>query len=97
MAIIKSSVCILFSIVSLFQFTTANVLVTDIRNQRTRCDYLIISPSQFQQHAARLAEHRNSYEGDDVQNAKVVSLESIYDIFTTSDTLQNYEVIWYGL
>ena len=97
MAIIKSSVCILFSIVSLFQFTTANVLVNDIRNQRTRCDYLIISPSQFQQHAARLAEHRNSYGGDDVENAKVVSLESIYDIFTASDTLQNYEVIWYGL
>lgn len=97
MAYIKSYISILLGIISIFQLTAASVVVTDIRNKRTLCDYLIISPSEFQRNATVLAEHRNNFNGDDVENARVVSLESIYDIFTTSDTLQNYEIIWYGL
>ena len=97
MAFKKSSTCIIIGILALFQFSAGDVFIPDIRDTTIECDYLIITPSDFCSNSIRLAEHRNSYPYDDVEKAHVVLLDSIYSEFTSSDTLQKYEVIWYGL
>ena len=97
MAFKKSSTCIIIGIVSLFQFSAADIFIPNIKDTTIECDYLIVTPSDFCDNSIRLAEHRNSYPYDEVEKAHVILLDSIYSEFTTSDTLQKYEVIWYGL
>lgn len=92
--IIRSLLYVLISVLAIY---SDDIVITNIKDSAVNCDYLIIAPSMFQQSAVLLAEHRNSYQYDDVEKARVVPLDSIYSEFTLSDTLEKHEVIWYGL
>ena len=94
-SLIKVLLFVFFSYVSFLY--AQNTLITNIKDTTTTCDYLIITPADFVTSSIRLAEHRNTFTGDSVENARVVLLDSIYSEFTLSDTLHQYEIIWYGL
>jgi hypothetical protein len=75
-----------------------DILALDIRDTAIRCDYLIVAPQQFQAQAGLLAAHRNSFSGDDVSAAAVVTLENILSEFNDRDTvLPAHAVLWKGL
>ncbi len=84
-------VCIFVSI------NSAQDLILTIRDTTISCDYLLVAPQQFQEEAMRLAHHRNNFTGDDVSNAKVMLLDSLYSQFSQAGKGTNQEKIWYGL
>ena len=43
-----------------------------------RCDYLIFTPDMFKEGAAKLAQYRNGFSGDDVTEARYVVVESLF-------------------
>jgi hypothetical protein len=71
--------------------------ITDFKSTTVSCDYLIIAPSAFIDCALRLAAYRNSCQSDDVEQAKVVELQAVYDSFPVADTKPVSHRIWYGL
>jgi hypothetical protein len=75
---------LLFGIVYLSNAQQATI--NNFKNNSVKCDYLIISPSEFSSQALTLANHRNDFDGDSVHFAKVAILEDILTQFhdTTS-------------
>lgn len=47
------------------------------------CDYLIVTPEKFLTGAKLLANHRNAFTPDNIGCARVVTLETIYEEFTS--------------
>jgi hypothetical protein len=70
--------------------------ITDF-TQVTSCDYLIICPDSFISCGVKLATYRNSYQFDDVDNARAVSLSTIIQKFSVDDSLPHAFSIWYAL
>jgi hypothetical protein len=74
-----------------------NLQILDLKSASVTCDYLVICPEPFLNQGLALAAHRNSYPYDDVQNAMVVTLKTIYEQFPVGDSLPNSFNIWYAL
>lgn len=74
----------------------ASLQITDF-TQVTSCDYLVICPDSFVSCGVKLASYRNSYQLDDVEDAKVVSLSTIMEKFPVDDSLPRAFSIWYAL
>lgn len=63
----------------------ASVVLEKIKDETIICDYLIVCPEEMSSAAVNLAEHRNAFAGDDVNNAHVVYLEDIIIEFSGTD------------
>jgi hypothetical protein len=74
-----------------------NLQIPDIKSPAINCDYLVICPETFLTQGLTLAAHRNSYPNDDVQNAKVATLKTIYEQFPLGDSIPQSFNIWYAL
>lgn len=68
--------------------------IEDFRSRYNRCDYLVVCPQVFSEQAMRLVEHRNSFAGDDVHNARLVITEELVAEFRTDDTPGAHEALW---
>lgn len=77
--------------------TSATVLLEKIKDTTITCDYLIVCPEEMSLAAIRLAEHRNSYTGDDVGNARVAHLEDIIIEFTGTDYKMRDKTLWHAV
>lgn len=71
--------------------------MSSLKDTSIVCDYLVIAPEKFINHAKRLAEHRNSFNGDDVTSAKVIDVTKIYEEFKNSDTMKNFDAIHHAI
>ena len=67
--------------------------ISQFRNNSRPCDYLIITPADFSSQADRLAQYRNESMGDDVSNALVAILDTIYKEFPRCDTCFSWHQI----
>jgi hypothetical protein len=74
-----------------------NEVITTFKNPAITCDYLIIAPKDFAGPAVALAQHRNSYKYDDVEQAKVAYLEDILTAFPGTDYIHRNVALWKGL
>ncbi len=72
---------------------TAFSLLTTLIDPTIRCDYLIVAPESMLGPAMQLANHRNSYLGDEVQRACVVTIEKVYEEFATHDSIQPFQAL----
>lgn len=61
------------------------MVLEKIKDETINCDYLIVCPEDMSSAAVNLAEHRNAFPGDDVNNAYVAHLEDIIIEFTGTD------------
>ena len=85
-----------------FVFTAINCfagdeLITTFKTPAVTCDYLIIAPKDFAGPAVALAQHRNSYKYDDVEQAKVAYLEDILTAFPGTDYIHRNIALWKAL
>ncbi len=92
----KLSFCISLFLVSVSSTFSQSVVITDPKDTTTLCDYLIVTSELFLEPSKTLAVHRNTFNGDSVSNACVVTLENVYSAFG-SDSLSNSDNLWYGL
>jgi hypothetical protein len=85
--------------VAVFLVITAmsDVLLKKIKDETIKCDYLVVCPQTMVKPAVKLAEHRNAFTGDGVENAHVVSLEDIVVEFTGTDFRKRNETLWYAV
>jgi hypothetical protein len=85
--------------VAVFLVTTAmsDVLLKKIKDETVKCDYLVVCPETMVKPAIKLAEHRNAFTGDGVENAHVISLEDIVVEFTGTDFRKRNETLWYAV
>jgi hypothetical protein len=74
-----------------------NEVITTFKDPAITCDYLIIAPKDFAGPAVALAQHRNSYKYDDVEQAKVAYLEDILTAFPGTDYKHRNVALWKGL
>ncbi|HEX2957515.1 MAG TPA: C25 family cysteine peptidase [Chitinispirillaceae bacterium] len=70
--------------------------ITDFTNVSS-CDYLVICPDSFVSCGVKLAAYRNSYQSDDVENARAVSLSTITQKFPVDDSCPRAYSLWYAL
>jgi hypothetical protein len=73
------------------------VTISDMKDPGIQCDYLVVAPAAFLSPAVRLAEHRNSYDRDEVEKGAVIALETVYEQFPAGDSLREWEVLWTAL
>jgi hypothetical protein len=78
-------------------YSSADLLIDDVTATTVSCDYLIIAPSAFLDCAIRLAAYRNESLSDDVEQAKVVELQTVYNEFPAADSEPVSHQIWYAL
>ncbi len=75
---------------------SAQYEIADFTQAENRCDYLMVSPAVYAEQASRLVEHRNSFQFDDVENARLVDLNQLIEQFKTHDTTSPHEALWYA-
>jgi hypothetical protein len=85
--------------ITVFLVTTvmSDVLLKKIKDETIKCDYLVVCPETMVKPAVKLAEHRNAFAGDKVENAQVISLEDIVIEFTGTDFRKRNETLWYAV
>ncbi len=87
----------LLTLLCLFTTIYADPLeITDF-SKVSSCDYLVICPDSFVSCGVKLASYRNSFQFDDVENARAVSLSTIRQQFPVDDSLPRAFSIWYAL
>lgn len=86
-----------FVAVFLVASVMSDVLLKKIKDESIKCDYLVVCPETMVKPAVKLAEHRNAFTGDEVNNAHVVSLEDIIVEFTGTDFRKRNETLWYAV
>ncbi len=87
---------VLYLLIIVTYICSQSVLVSDIKDTATICDYLVVTHQDFLEPSLALAEHRNAFTGDSVTNALVVLLSDVYDSFSI-DGSSNAETLWRGL
>ncbi|HUI92137.1 MAG TPA: C25 family cysteine peptidase [Chitinivibrionales bacterium] len=80
-----------------FALYGANEVITNFKDPTIVCDYLIIATKDFAGPAVTLAQHRNSFKYDDVENAKVAYLEDILTAFPGYDYNHRNMTLWTAL
>jgi len=73
------------------------LLIHDFRDTFNKCDYLIVTAQKFIDEALELARHRNRFDGDDVESARVITVEDLYTSSMLLDTAPFHAQIWSSL
>ncbi len=94
----KPAILIIAIIASLAAIAFAdNEVITTFKDPTISCDYLIVAPVAFQTPAVMLAQHRNAFKNDDVEQAKVAFLEDIITAFPGTDYNHRNVALWNAL
>src|SRR5271157_4463350 len=94
----KPAILIIAIIASLATIAFAdNEVITTFKDPTISCDYLIVAPLAFQTPAVMLAQHRNTFKNDDVEQAKVAFLEDILTAFPGTDYNHRNVALWNAL
>jgi hypothetical protein len=80
-----------------FTAPLAGELITAFKDPSIVCDYLIVAPRDLSGPAVLLAQHRNSFPGDDVRYARVAIFEDIDSAFPDTNFLDRNISLWKGL
>jgi hypothetical protein len=87
----------LLSVATIRSAQAQSEILTAFKNSSIECDYLIVTVQDFARPAVALAQHRNSFEFDDVEHAKVAFLPEILAQFPGYDYTQRNIALWKAL